>query len=305
VLALAWALIASTTCLLPASLVGQERKLQVVSRDSRADLYFGSTDNPKSFGIGTALVSGNVSLDANDVTRSVFVLTFYPANRTPDDPAGSTSNSGPLPGIRFESQSVSVRKDGGLEVSGLVTVITVNRNIVVDVGESYSSPKYGPPEISHTRQMTTLTFLPFETGFARVKSGGGVFLQTSQPSQSLVLTATTIVNREAFPELLASVVTSAWPALVDQQDCLLPTSVGEDFSGPVCSGTNPGSIASVAQTTQNGEDYSGVRFGPPAGDQLTIQLHIELAHVGGARPRVPVQSIKPGGSEADADAWTC
>ncbi len=280
-------LIMAASCLLPASVTAQQRNLQVISDDSTANLFLGSRENPTWYSAGTARVSGHVDINQDDISQSAFSFTVYPANRTLQDPEGAKSVSGgDQPAISFQSQQVTLRNDGSLEVAGQLTVTRVFRNAVVNQGEAYAGPEYGPPVVSKSTQPATFTFarpLVQSTPPESVPEGsdGVKLLRASHPlSSTVLLTATAMVNGETFPELASSVADTVWPVPVNDQDCTAPSSAGEDYSGAVCSGTIADSLAPATLPAQAGEDYAGAHFAIPSGGQVTIQLHLELADAG-------------------------
>ena len=278
------ALIAIAACS-PAELLAQEAKLQVVSDDSTADMYLGTRQNPTSYGAGTLRVAGTVDINKEDITKSAFNLTIFAANGNAADPQ-----------FKFQSQRARLLNDGRLEVKGKLSVLEVSRQAYTSFGEDFSGPTYGPPTTSTTSQAATFTFaLPFvystpSQGNPDGSRGPALVEANVHSNEPILVTATTTVNGERFPELEHSIVSTAWPLGINDEDCSAPTSVGEDFSGPVCSFTNVPSVAPQPEPTQFGEDYAGASFVPPAGNQVAIELHLELANFSGNTSPVINQS---------------
>ena len=52
------------------------------------------------------------------------------------------------------------------------------------------------------------------------------------------LLATTNISRERFPQLLAALAPGNWPSMVvEDENCTMPSTVGEDYSSATCTGT--------------------------------------------------------------------
>lgn len=296
---LAWAALITLAACLPAALAAQEVNLQVVSTDSTADMLLGTRENPQSYGAGTARVAGYVDINLSDITKSSFNLTVVPANRSAKDPAGSKTNSGSdQPAIIFRSESATLLSNGSLQVAGKLTIVEASREAHIDIGESYSGPTFGPPMISIASVPAAFTFaapvVRSRPSQASPENSDGPTLveasAQSESSETVFLTGAATVNGEVFPVLEHSIATTAWPVVINNQDCSQPTSTGEDFSGSVCTGTIVASVAPQAEPMQSGEDYAGVRFVPPAGNQVTIALHLALAEA--------AATISSGGSRA-------
>lgn len=273
-------------CILPASLAAQQRDLQVIPSESTANLFLGSRDNPTSYSAGTARVSGTVEINPDDIGNSVFNLTAYAANRSADDPAAvKNMDGGDQPAISFQSQHVTLLKDGSLEVAGQLTVTSVSREAVANPDDSYSGPKFGPPVVSNTSQAATLIFAPpvvqsTPANSTPDRSDGPTLLEVSQPERKPVmeLKAQATVKGEDFPELATSVAGTVWPLLINNEKCTAPSSIGDDYSGAICTGTIENSISPALEPMQApGDDYAGVRQVPPSGNQVTIQFHLALA----------------------------
>lgn len=60
------------------------------------------------------------------------------------------------------------------------------------------------------------------------------------------------VDREEFPELLTAIKETNWPPVVQNKDCHMPASAGQDYGGPQCT--------------------------PAIGSQTTIVLDLKFLH---------------------------
>ena len=88
------------------------------------------------------------------------------------------------------------------------------------------------------------------------------------------------VDRDEFPELLTAIEETTWQPVVRNKDCHMPSTVGEDYSGAVCTGTL---IATFGDDNRHmlataGEDYSGSQRAPATGNEATIVLDLKFLH---------------------------
>jgi len=100
----------------------------------------------------------------------------------------------------------------------------------------------------------------------------------SQSEREIGVAGAAVMGYENFPALLSAVQETNWPTVVQNETCRALSMVGEDYSGPKCTGT-----LVAAATDENchmpatiGEDYSGAQCTPPAGNQTTIVLELKL-----------------------------
>ncbi len=248
---------------------------EVDSRHSAAQLITdGTTDYGKQkldYTLGFGRLMGAINIDDADPSKSSVLFRFFPATGTmvPDiaengkflkqwemDEANHTL-------ICFHSKSVQRNADGKLQVTGVLTITRVDRNVDIEPTEAYSGPTYGPPIVHRVSKDASFVFdIP-----APDKNG---VIQAS---------ATTSMGRENFPQLVKAVVATSWPTVVQDRNCQSSSAGTEDYRGFKCTGTfmqadglppGPG--------PQNLEDYSG----PPSdynavvGNHLTIVLHMRL-----------------------------
>jgi len=236
---------------------------------SSARLFQGSRANPDSVNTGVARVTGKVMLDANDLDKSVFDLSICP----PDENWGhALSPEGSLPGgyvpdssdhtlMTFKSERTVTAGNDKLKVIGKLTLTRVERRVTMDASEAYSGPVYGDPVLrTETREVTFLL-----------------------KKEDLDLSGSARVNHEDFPELLNAIQDTNWPTVVQNERCQMPSTIGEDYHGPTCTGTVI--AATHDDNCQNpvsggGEGYTGPVCTPPAGDQTTIALDLRLLHRG-------------------------
>jgi hypothetical protein len=140
---------------------------------------------------------------------------------------------------------------------------------------------YGPARLVHASHAASFIFSrsALRSSDGSLDASGEIRLLQAQHalSESAVLfTATTSINSEAFPELLVSTRNIAWPLAVDDAECMIPSTVGEDYSGPQCRGSVVAPLPSPVRQAQVGEDYSGIRVETPKGNQITIDLALAV-----------------------------
>jgi polyisoprenoid-binding protein YceI len=270
------------------------------SSRSNARLFRGSRATSYSVNNDVARMTGKVKLDANDLDASFFDLSIYPA----DDNWGHvlSSEGAPPTGyvpdttdqtlLTFRSTRILRRDNGQLDVIGDLTMTRVERTITATPTEDYAGPVYGDPVIhNETREITFL----FPTASAAHVSGP-LTPAVQQTRGVLEIVGAARVDREEFPELLSATKETNWPPIVQNKDYHMPSTVGEGYSGAVCTGTliaatrddncdMPGSV---------GEDYSGPRCTPATGNQTTIVLDLKFLH------KVPEPSVEAhSGKEAN------
>jgi polyisoprenoid-binding protein YceI len=259
----------------PASLSGS---WQVDTRHSDAQLITdGTTDFGKTkmdFTLGFGRLNGSVKIDDADPTKSSVVFRFYPA--TGMDPTIAENgkflsqwlmNQANQTLVCFHSKSVERTADGRVQATGDLTVTRVDRNVDITPTEAYSGPVYGPPIVHRVSREATFVF--------DVPSGDGNGLKDGEIQAS----ASTMVGRENFPQLLKAVVSTSWPPVVKDEQCQNPAGGSEDYRGSMCSGTfMEASGLPPAPGTQIGEDYSGPpsNFNAVVGNRLNIILHLRL-----------------------------
>ena len=215
---------------------------QIDSEHSTARLYLASTKNPDtSLNVGVARASGVVKLSAGNAATPNFDFTIYPADEKP-----SLTKKPDYTVIAFKSRRVVPLAADTYRVSGDLTVAYVQRSVSYDPSESYSGPTYGPAITSSQTQ-------PASFEFRRAISSGN--------SANAEWIASSTIYGEDFPELLNAVSSTVWPVFVSDEQCTTPANVGEDFSGPACTGQ----VVEVAARkdlrcdtpAMVGEDFSG------------------------------------------------
>jgi len=254
------------------------------SSRSNARLFQGSIANSGSVNIGVARVTGKVKLDANDLDASFFDLSIHPADEnwahllSPEGalPTGYLPDATDQTLLTFKSTRILRTETGKLEVIGDLTLTRVERTVTTAATEAYAGPVYGDPVIhNETRE---ITFLFPSVSAARLSESLTPAVQ--QKKGVLEVVGGARVDREQFPELLSAIKETNWPPVVQNKDCHMPSTVREDYSGAVCSGTV---IAAIGDNNSQlpasvGEDYSGTQCTPATGDQTTIVIDLKFLH---------------------------
>jgi polyisoprenoid-binding protein YceI len=260
---------------------------QVDARHSDVQLITDATTNygkaKINFTVGIARVTGRVKFDNGDPAQSSFDITMYPAtSATP--PIGEDgkiksqwlSNLANHTLICFHSKGTSQTADGHLRTSGTLVLTRVDRNVEYNPSEAYAGPIYGAPMIHRLTHEATFVF---DSPAAASTAG-----QKNDAKDAEMLTSgSTKVITEDFPQLMKAILGTYWPPVVQDENCQVPSVVGEDFSGPRCTGTfldAPGLPVS-ARSSGIGEDYPAPDpdFNAIVGNRLTIVVHLRLRPV--------------------------
>jgi polyisoprenoid-binding protein YceI len=254
------------------------------SSRSNVRLFQGSGANSESVNTGVALVSGKVQLDASDLDASVLDLSIYPAD---ENWGYILSSKNVLPTsyvpdatdqtlLTFKSTRVLRTGSGKLEVIGDLTLTRVERAVTGTPTEAYAGPVYGDPVIH--KETREITFLFVSESAAHLS--GPLTPAMLQTKEVLEIEGAARVDPEEFPELLSAIKETNWPPVVQNKYCHIPSTVGEDYSGAVCTGTV---IAAIRDDNCHvpasvGEDYSGQQCALATGNETTIVLDLKLLH---------------------------
>ena len=252
---------------------------QVDPRHSDAQLMTDATTNygkdKINFAVGFARVAGRVKLDSDNSALSTFDITMYPATST-TPPIGEDgkvkaqwlANLANHTLICFHSKGTTQTYDGHLRTTGTLVLTRVDRNVEMNPGEAYSGPVYGPPMVHRITHEATFVF------------DSPTSPASGQKDPEFVTSGSTKVVTEDFPQLFKAVVATYWPPVVQDENCQTPSRVGEDYSGPHCTGNfidAPGLPEEPRGTSE--EDYPGPGnsgFNAVVGNQLTIAVHLRL-----------------------------
>jgi hypothetical protein len=260
-------LLAFAVCFASIPARAQDGAWQVDAGHSIARLSLGA--GSQSVDIGVASVSGTVVFDSSDPADPAVHLNIKSDNRL-------SPNS---PEISFKSERSAITSDGKLAVVGKLSVTRVERSVTMEPNEAYAGPVYGEP-VLHTDTREVMMVFPV-TSLPAAQNG------------AIQLSASITVGREAFPQLLSALEPGNWPAVVvEDENCTTPSTVGEDYSGPICTATpvvlnvRTGLVELFVATATNtavpgyiagGEGYYGSEPAlVPDGSRATIALNLKL-----------------------------
>ena len=247
-----------------ASMSAQQSSLQVIPNYSTARVFLGTPENPKSFDVGIAKVTGEMQLSSDDLRASRFNLTIQSAELKYQKVYGERSV------ITFQSDSVEQRNDGKLEVHGQ---LTVTQEFGEEGGNEDSPGTFDNSKRLRTSQEVTFIVDGLEqpTSASDLSSRDVVPVQENESGPGVLVTASTSINGETFPQLLLTIQDVAWPLMADDQNCAAHSAQDDDHSGATCPVTSP------ASSPQPGENGGGFQEAPPEGNLVTIQLKLMLA----------------------------
>lgn len=247
-------LLAAGVAFIPAQ--AQDGAWKIDGEHSIARLSSGSTD------LGVARVSGDVVFVANEADDPAVNLTIKPDKGRAADYSE----------VSFKSKRSALTGDGKLAVVGDLSVTHVERSVSLDPNEGYYGATYGVPVVHTDAREVTLLF-PAEVHPA-VEHG------------RMQLTASTNISREYFPQLLTALAPGNWPNLVvEDEQCTVPSTIGEGYSGATCTGTPVATASNNAApaTPAVGEGYYGFESAStPNLSVATIALELKLTSVASA-----------------------
>ncbi len=260
------------------------------SSTSTARLYQGSKANPGSVNTVVARVAGKVKLDTSNLDNSIFDLSIYPADQywkhalgaNSDFPRGNVSDASGQTLLRFKSKRIGRTGNGQLEVIGNLTLTRVEPSVTAAPSEAYAGAVYGNPVIrADTRE------IKFQFSTLSAALSGSLTSATLQSKGALEIVGATRVGHEDLAELLSAIRDTNWSSMVQKQDCHMPSTDGEDYSGVQCTGTLIAARSDdhCQMPAAAGEDYSGPLCTPVAGNQTTMVLALRLL------PTVPEPSV--------------
>jgi hypothetical protein len=261
------------------------------SNKSNARLFQSSRANLESVNAAVARVTGKVKLDANDLDASFFDLSIYPAD---ENWGRILSPAGPLPTgyslnstdqnlLTFKSTRILRTGAGRLEVVGDLTLTSAERAVAATPPEAHAGPVYRDPVI-HKITREVMFLFPSESAAHLPRPLTPAVQQTKGV---LEVVGAARVDHEEDPELLSAVRETNWSPVVHSKDCM-PSPAGEEYTGAVCTGAliTASRVDNCNMPGSLGEDYSGPQ-GARAGDnQTTIVLDLKFLH------KVPEPSLE-------------
>lgn len=223
--------------------------------------------------IGLARVSGEVIFESRDPADPV--VRFKITGRT--RPAAEYAS------MSFSSKRSAITADGKLAVIGDLSVTRVERSVTMEPNEVYAGPQYGDP-VANT--ITRQVILVFSGPRQRASRNGAMHFS-----------GTNTISREDFSQLLDAITMGGWPSqLINDEKCKNPSTIGEDYHGPECTGTVIASVSNlvVSAAAPSGEGSHG--FEPVVSldhNVATIALDLKLKRMSvGMAPKLPKHTLK-------------
>lgn len=238
--------------------LAQDAVLRIDPEHSTARLFLASSKSPHAaVNVGVARMSGTVEDAGDDPSESALDFTIYPADGTA--PATTSNDKGSYQSvpvaaahtvITFKSKRVVPMGGGAFRVMGELTLTYIERTTTLDANEGYAGPVYGPPVVRSEKREMVFEFQRTAVSAVRTRNRAAAELSGSG-----------VVDAEDFPGLFTAVSAMDWPAFVEDDQCTWPSTVGEDYSGPACTGktAEPLSRADIhcEMPSTVGEDFAG------------------------------------------------
>lgn len=265
-----------------AAVYGQTDNWQIDSAHSTASFTLtSSSKTDRLYNLAIAKVAGRLDVDAGNPTDTVLKLNIYPAgqgsNLLGQDGAFRSATLGTLTKytlMTFQSERAFVTPDGKLAVEGRLTALHVQRRVSITWGDDYTGPVYSDPIVDRFVGEAIFTLdIP------------AAMLTKGQNPNAEAVSASTVIKRADFPGLWSALRGSEWPVVVLDKNCVMPYYPGpslRDYKGPACTGTPVLAAPHEEQqpTPPGTEGVGSIAPVPPIGDQIAIEVHIQLSRAG-------------------------
>jgi len=224
---------------------------------STARLFIRSSIKPGlSVNVGVARLRGELKQSDGDSKLSAFDFSIYPADENSKAVREEGPFEEPIPSkgadstvISFKSRVVAPIDENTVRVDGDLSATYIERTAIYNPSEAYSGPVYGPSITRTANHKATFLLRRVHAGQHETKDG------------KIEWSASGTISKYASPELFNVVASIDWPAFVVDGQCVLPPNVGEDFSGPTCTGETVELMARTdvqcAMPHKTGEDFAG------------------------------------------------
>jgi polyisoprenoid-binding protein YceI len=258
---------------LPSYTQAQSRKIDSSHSDARLSMD-GTIGSPnQTITLGAARVSGTMNLDKDNLTKSTFTFSVYPASSPSAsiDPngkptSGDASDIANYTLVSFQSERVSMTSDGNLKVTGKMTITSVNHEADLTWSEAYAGPANSTRVVEKSTHEESFIFAIPPAAVAEFQRNAKVQFSGSAD-----------VNREDFPQLVNAILATNWPPVVRDERCEMPAMIGEDYAGASCTGDALQVPARAITSAGIGEDYPGPdAASAQLGNKLTILVHLQL-----------------------------
>ena len=261
-----------------APVAAQTIPLQIDENQSYATLWMGrQTEVTPIVNVGVAQVGGNVTLGAPDPSTSALKFGLVPGGGGAELLAsdgtvrtGQTAQIARYTVMSFQSNHARVRRDGHVEIAGLLTVTHVTREVVAKPWTwGYSGVSYDDPVSNSVTRPVTFVFV-----------NPSVAAMAAHPTEVVDVLATATTEAGDFPELVDDVLDASWPIVALNEQCVAPPNAGDmrDYVGVLCNGKAITAQVPLNEHHSFAVDYHGMReavtttHGP-----VTIVLHLKLA----------------------------
>ena len=257
---------------------GQTKNWQIDSAHSTASFTLTSSSKTgRTYNLAIALVAGRLDVDPSAPADAAMSFNIFPAGQgsyllTQDGKfrSGALGTLTKYTVLHFHSERASFAPDGKLVLTGRLTAEHVQRRASVVWSTAYTGPEYSDPDVDHFAGEAVFT-LDLPTAVQK----NGQSLNAGEVSASVV------IKRADFPGLWSALRASKWPVVVFDEKCEMPYYPGpslRDYKGPDCTGTP------VLVSAQDGqpltppaiEAIGSVVPTPPEGDQIAIEVHLQL-----------------------------
>jgi len=215
--------------------------------------FLSSQANPSSLNVGVAQVNGKIRLVASNPAASLADFTLALAD------TGTLHTK-----IAFKSTRTVVESDE-VDVIGDLTLTILERSATYNPTEDYAGPVYGDRVVHNIARQVVFVF-PKES--------------LVQQNATVEISATALIGRESFPELLPAIYAVNLPPVVEDEHCQMPPNVGEDYAGLSCTGTVIETHNAPSAPANVSEDHRGSETVAPAENQLKIVLNLQLTRKG-------------------------
>ena len=242
------------------------------------------TEATQMVNVGVAQVGGSITLGTPDPSASALKFSLVPGGEgaqllAPDGTirTGEIARIARYTVMTFQTEHTRVRRDGRLEIAGILAVTHVTREVISQPWNwNYSGVSFADP-VSKTAERPVT--------FVVVSPRADVLAAHPDAAADILATATTPAGD--FPELGDDVLDATWPIVAQDEHCPPPVFQGarRDYSGVICDGKAITTNNPVSENHSFGLDYSGMRGAAiPVHGPVTIVLHLKLAPPAPAPP---------------------
>jgi polyisoprenoid-binding protein YceI len=263
---------------LASAAAAQTTPVAIDADQSYAALWVGrETEVTPILNVGVAQVGGSMQLSAPDASTSALKFGLVPGGGgavllAPDGTlrTNEIAQLSRYTVMSFKSDQAHIRRDGHVEIAGLLTITHVTREVIAKPWTwGYSGVSYDDP-VSNT--------VTRPVSFVVVNPGVEAIL--AHPKGVIDVLATATAEASDFPELVDDVLDSFWPIVALHEQCTPPPNAGDmrDYVGVLCDGKAITAKVPLNEHHSFAVDYHGMRETvTPTHGPVTIVLHLRLA----------------------------